>query len=242
MASLAVVQTAIWKSYEIVAAKACKSSAEYLDNIYCCIIDYLRDDKFEQFYKDRKRILSVMQAVPTEHYWNELSSLNRIDALSCLTCLTDVEQKTIFEIVAEFSYQQRKSVLSILKRVYPSLYYYLQNDEQPNCAGLSTEHEQYFSEYKWLKATDTLTEEFVSKVKRISLEKGHRSSRCNQGIILFQNTMMSIHLSYLWMEWVLNMLITWRISSPTLMSSSIQYSLMLVFAHYRQSQKSTKIS
>lgn len=54
--------------------------------------------------------------------------------------------------------------------------------------------------------------------------------------------MMSIHLSYLWMEWVLNMLITWRISSPTLMSSSIQYSLMLVFAHYRQSQKSTKIS
>ena len=48
----------------------------------------------------------------------------------------------------------------------------MQNDEQPNCAGLSTEHEQYFSEYKWLKATDTLTEEFVSKVKRISLEKG----------------------------------------------------------------------
>lgn len=71
---------------------------------------------------------------------------------------------------------------------------------------------------------------------------GNRSSRCNQGIILFQNTMMSIHLSYLWMEWVLNMLITWRISSPTLMSSSIQYSLMLVFAHYRQSQKSTKTS
>lgn len=106
------------KSYEIVAAKACRSSAEYLDNIYCCILDYLRDDKFDQFYKDRKRILSAMQAVPTEHYWNELNSLNRIDALSCLTCLTDIEQKTIFEIVAEFSYQQRKSVLTPLKRVY----------------------------------------------------------------------------------------------------------------------------
>lgn len=38
------------------------------------------------------------------------------------------------------------------------------------------------------------------------------------------------------------MWITWRISSPILMSSSIQYSLMLVFAHYRQSRKSTKIS
>ena len=160
------------KGYEIVAAKTCKSYVEFLNEIYCGIINYLRDDKFDQFYEDRKRILSVMQAVPTEHYWSELSALNRIDALSCLTCLTDIEQKTVFEIVAEFSYQQRNSVLSILKRVYPSLYYYLQNDEQPNCAGLSIEHEQYFSEYKWLKATDTLTEEFISKVKQNALEKG----------------------------------------------------------------------
>ena len=38
------------------------------------------------------------------------------------------------------------------------------------------------------------------------------------------------------------MLITWHISSPILMNSNTQYSLKLAFAHYRQSQKSTKIS
>lgn len=132
----------------------------------------IRDDKFEQYYKDRKRILAAMQAVPTEHYWNLLSSLSRIDALSCLTCLTDIEQKTIFEIIADFSYQQRSHVLPVIQQVYPALFYYLQNDKQPNSAGLSPMHEQYFGEYKWLKATDTLTEEFVSKVNRIALEKG----------------------------------------------------------------------
>lgn len=160
------------KSYEILVAKFCKSSAEFLDGIYCCIINYLQDDKFEQFYKDRKQLLETMQTVPTEHFWNEISTLSRIDALSCLTCLTDIEQKTIFEIVSGFDYQNRNRVLPILKRVYPSLFYYLQNDKHPNCTGLSDEHEQYFSEYKWLKATDSLTEEFVSKVKRIALEKG----------------------------------------------------------------------
>ena len=160
------------KGYEITVAKACKSSSEFLDEIYCCIINSLRDDKFEQYYKDRKRILAAMQAVPTERFWNLLSSISRIDALSCLTCLTDIERKTIFEIMADFSYQQRNLVLPVIQQVYPALYYYLQNDKQPNSAGLSPKHEQYFGEYKWLKATDTLTEDFVSKVNRIALEKG----------------------------------------------------------------------
>lgn len=160
------------KSYVVMAAKSCKSSVDFLDEIYCCIINYLRDSKFDQYYRDRKRILASMQGVPTEHYWNQLSSLSRIDALSCLTCLTDIEQKTIFEIIAEFNYQHRLDVLPVIKKIYPALFYYLQNTEQPNSAKLSPAHEQYFSEYKWLKATDTLTEEFVSKVKCIALEKG----------------------------------------------------------------------
>ena len=160
------------KGYEITAAKACKSYGEFLDEIYCNIINYLGDNKFDQFYQDRKHLLAIMQLVPTEHYWNQLNSLSRINALSCLTCLTDVEQKTVFEIIADFNYQQRDHILPILKQVYPALFYYLQNDKWPNSASLSSAHEQYFNEYKWLKATDTLTEEFVSKVKRIAAEKG----------------------------------------------------------------------
>ena len=160
------------KSYEIVVAKACNTSTDFLDGLYCGIINYLRDDKFDRFYEERKRILATLKAVPTEHFWSQLSSLSRIDALTCLTCLTDIEQKTIFELIADFSYQQRNQVLPIIRHVYPSLFYYLQNDEQPNSANLSSDHEQYFNEYKWLKATDTLSEEFIAKVKRIASEKG----------------------------------------------------------------------
>lgn len=160
------------KKYEIIAAKSCESASDFLDELYCCIIGFLRQDAFDQLYKERKNILSFIQTVPTDRFWKEISNIGRIDALSCLTCLTDIEQKTIFEIIADFDYQKRNLILPILRNVYPSLFYYLQNDRQRNQAGLSLEQEQYFSEYKWLKATDTLTDEFVSKVKRIALEKG----------------------------------------------------------------------
>ena len=160
------------KGYEIDTAKTCRTADDYVDALYCHIIDYLHDDKYDQFYTERKRILFSMQSVPTEKFWSKINLLNRIDALSCLTCLTDIEQKSIFDIISEFGYQRRGVILPALKTVYPQLFYYLQNDEQPNKAGLSDEHLEYFNEYKWLKATDTLTEEFVSKVKRIALEKG----------------------------------------------------------------------
>lgn len=162
----------IGRSYEITAAGKCRSISDYLNELYCNIIDYLHRDKFEQFYMERKRILDLMHAVPTEGFWTKISSLNKTDALSCLTCLTDIERKTVFEIISDYDYKDRNVVLPILKRVYPQLYYYLQNDLQPNSAGLSPEHEQYFSEYKWLKATDNVSEGFMAKVRKIAMKKG----------------------------------------------------------------------
>ncbi len=160
------------KSYESVAAITCNSVSDFLDAVYCCIIDYLHGDKFEQFYRERKRILNLMCEVPTDRFWGKINVLNRVDALSCLTCLTDIERKTVFEIIANFDYKNRNIVLPILKYVYPQLYYYLRNDQLPNSAGLSPEYEEYFNEYKWLKATNTINKEFISKVKRIAMEKG----------------------------------------------------------------------
>lgn len=160
------------KTYVVECSKSCKNMSAFIDELYCGIIAHICDENFEELYLERKDLLLTMQTVPTDRFWNELSTLKGIDALSCLTCLTDVERKTIFEIIAGIGYQERRTVLPTLKRVYPQLYYYLQNDTNPNKAGLSPDHYQYFSEYKWLKATDTLTEAFVAKVERIALEKG----------------------------------------------------------------------
>ena len=160
------------KGYETISARMCKASSAFVNELYCRLTKYIGDDKFEQFYRERKRILASMQVVPTEQFWREINALDRKEALSCLTCLTDIERKAIFDIVSEFDYSNHDTVLPVLKVVYPSLFYYLQNDSQPNRAGLSAEHDQYFREYKWLKATNTLSEEFIAKVKEIALEKG----------------------------------------------------------------------
>lgn len=160
------------ESYEVECSKSCSSPIEFVDELYCRIIRRVHDNDFKEQYKERKALLSSMQTVPTQRFWSEISALGSVDALSCLTCLTDIERKAIFDIIADFDFQRRNIVLPTLKCVYPQLYYYLQNDIQPNKANLSPEHEQYFCEYKWLKATDTITEDFVEKVKRIATEKG----------------------------------------------------------------------
>ena len=170
MVALVVGRQQSGRNYGIVVAKACKTSAEFWTG-YCGIINYLRDDKFDRFY-EKETYSYDNKSCSYREFLEPAYSLSRIDALSCLTCLTDIEQKTIFEIIADFSYQQRNKVIPILQYVYPSLFYYLQNDKQPNSANLSSDHEQYFNEYKWLKATDTLSEEFIAKVKRIASEKG----------------------------------------------------------------------
>ncbi|MCM1235218.1 MAG: BREX-4 system phosphatase PglZ, partial [Ruminococcus flavefaciens] len=161
-----------YKSYVVECSRDCKNLTEFVDALYCRIISYMCAENFEKYYLERKALLSTMQTVPTDRFWSKISALNAIDALSCLTCLTDIERKTIFEIIAGIEYQDRNTILPVLKRVYPQLYYYLQNDTNPNKAKLSPAHEQYFSEYKWLKVTDTLTEKFISKVEKIAEEKG----------------------------------------------------------------------
>ncbi len=160
------------KGYEIECSKVSKSSSEFIDELYCGLIRHIRDNDFHQLYEDRKTILTSIQTVPTERFWSEINALGAVDVLAYLTCLTDIERKTIFDIISGFDYQNRNAVLPIIKRVYPQLYYYLENDIQPNKANLSPEHEQYFREYKWLKATDSITEDFVAKVGRIAEEKG----------------------------------------------------------------------
>lgn len=160
------------KDYEVTCAKNCTNKNDFIDELYCHIITRLETKEFNLEYKQRKEALAATLSVPTEHFWDALKQLSRIDALKCLTDLTDVERKQIFTIIKDFSFEERQQVLPILKTVYPRLYYYLGNDDS-NCSyGLSKAHESYFSEYKWLKITDSITEEFVNKVKSIAFEKG----------------------------------------------------------------------
>lgn len=160
------------KGYEVECSKACKSVAEFIDELYCGLIRHIQYDDFQRLYEERKCILASIHSVPTERFWNEIRTLEPVKKLACLTSLTDIERKMIFSIIAEYNYQKRDMILPTVKHVYPQLYYYLENDIHPNKANLSPEHEQYFREYKWLKATDSITEDFVAMVGKIAEEKG----------------------------------------------------------------------
>ena len=161
------------KSYEIEIAKNCNSFKLFIDELYCGIIKLINHNNYYIAYEERKNVLSSMQTVPTERFWNEINSLKDITSvLSCLTSLTDIERKAIFDIISKVEFNNRNIVLPILKYVYPQLFYYLNYDINPNVANLSLQHEVYLKEYKWLKVTDTITKDFVERVKQIALEKG----------------------------------------------------------------------
>lgn len=167
------------KSYITKCAQSGNLCDQFVDFIYCGIISEINNDFFEDVYEERRDILALMKSVPTERFWEEISKLSVCDSLSCLTCLTDIERKTIFEIISGIEYHNRSGVLKKLKIVYPQLYHYLCNDEQPNRANLTQVHRDYFDEYKWLKATNNITCEFVKKVKTIANEKGSSVFKLN---------------------------------------------------------------
>lgn len=173
--------------YTIKCAKNCAFVDQFLDEIYCRIISEIHNNMFESEYKERKDILWLIQSAPTERFWKEVTALPLQDSLLCLTCLTDIERKAIFKIIANFKYDERYTILKKLKIVYPQLYYYIYNDEQPNSANLISAHVEYFKEYKWLKATDTITNQFMEKVKMIASEKGNEVFKLQPRNILASN-------------------------------------------------------
>ena len=69
-------------------------------------------------------------------------------------------------------FDDRTPFIVALKIVYPELAYYLDNDVSINSANLTQFHFDYFEEYKWLKATDSITGTFVDKVQKIAQQKG----------------------------------------------------------------------
>lgn len=160
--------------YVAAAAKACDSPRDFVNELYCGIFSCRERRDFDALAEERRHLLSLTRTVPTESFLNALGKLPKLEALACLTSLTETERKRIFDILADFDFRRRGDVLTILKKVYPRLYYYLTDEKLPSDAGLSREQKQYFCEYKWLKATNTITEEFVSRVRVIAEERGAR--------------------------------------------------------------------
>jgi len=190
-------------------AKSCRMVDEFIESIYCKITEYVNSPYYLSVYNERKKILMAIASPPTEKFWGAISNLPNKFALACLTDVTDIERKTIFDVIANVPFSNRFDILGVLKTVYPKLYWYLYNDKRPNSAQLTDEHYQYFEEYKWLKVTDTITESFLHRVQMIAEQKGESvfaiptrnsvitSNYTNDSVILFVDGMGIEYVDYL---------------------------------------------
>ena len=160
------------KGYLYECAASCKCVDHFIAELYTGITKYIGTNDYVQKYKERKNALLNMKLTPPEAFWKMLQSVEPISAIACLTNLTDIERKKVFDIIRGISFDDRTPFIVALKTVYPELAYYLDNDASVNSANLTRFHFDYFDEYKWLKVTDSISSAFIDKVRAIAQQRG----------------------------------------------------------------------
>lgn len=145
-----------------------KNVNNFIENIYFSIIniDY-KETGFWDKYNDRKLILKEIKEDSVIYSYCNYIEYKNENTLYYLTDNTENEKKLILKIIDRYSNVfTKKRLLDILIRVYPDLYWYL-NDYNYTQPFLSN----YFNEYKYLKVINKLTDEFKQVVDKESSER-----------------------------------------------------------------------
>lgn len=145
----------------------CKNISDFSNAIFNSILDYdCNNSSFSKIYDERKDYLYSMKK-NSEDIVNEFSEdfclavkKKGKDNIKYLTdCTTDEKQAIIENICVFVNEYSEKEILDILQKVYPDLYFYLQNYD----FGVGREEfTDYISKYKMCKLTNKVTDEFLA--------------------------------------------------------------------------------
>lgn len=160
------------QSYVVQCAQSSHCVEKFVDNLYCNIIYLLESPDFSVVYNERKQVLFEMRISPSYEFQEKERQLDNRDALRILTDSSEWERNRILERIRKISFGKHFEALSILYHSWPSLAYYLQNPDNDMTSALSESYRAYFAEYRWLKATDTLTFHFMEQVRQTAILKG----------------------------------------------------------------------
>ena len=141
-----------------------ESYTDLISNIFRAIIRVSPlDKKFKEYYRSRKKLLSVLEfdARELDYYCTLLRGKMGANALYYLTNNTPQEKELIFEVLSKYgSEYTRDELISIFKEVYPDLAQYLMPYQFKN--NLLT---SYFNEYKYQKVINKILPEFYQIVE-----------------------------------------------------------------------------
>ncbi len=130
---------------------------ELKSNILTGILEIKRSDKrFMSYYLDRKKIIKDFPNADMAIF----NLKNDIDPQESIYRLTDSHQVECEEIIR---WIDKHGYIKEIDSIYPALSQYL-NDYIFDCGDCSEEITQYFKEYRWLKVTNKLNEEFLNRV------------------------------------------------------------------------------
>jgi len=155
----------------------CKQSTDYLgrvaaistnvnqftDLVQTEIINLLGSKNFDQYAKQRKKLIGDMKLMPSKGYLESVAKLEPENQIMCLTDLTQQEKRLI--LLAFAKSQSSITAKNALKTVYPDAYYYFGEIGFNN-----NQLEDYFSTYRELKLTNNTSNLFLDEVESIARE------------------------------------------------------------------------
>ena len=138
---------------------------EFIDAIYCAIMDFIDSPSWEQLYKERYDYLQHLNNIPSSNFWSKLDALKGLDKIRCLTNLSDREKE---EIITSLQEIDLRSSLNILEICYPELAYYLAP------FNMDSSIDDYFDDYRFAKVSNEAHDDFIHDVYSIAEEQGIR--------------------------------------------------------------------
>ena len=151
-------------------AKASSSSEEFVTKIYELILSCTEEKNFDELCAERRNFLRVMKTLPPQIFIERIRQSDKKIALKILTSNSHVERLLIFETLQKIlpnKFEEIDEAQKILQENFPALANYLSNAEEYSTA----EQTEYFRQYRWLKVTNCLTQNFLAMVKTIAQQK-----------------------------------------------------------------------
>ena len=155
-------------AYVARCANASASAEDFAARVYDLIFACADEKSFDELCDERRELLSLMKVLPPENFVERVKQADKRFALKILTDSSHVERLAIFETLQRFRFGESAAALKILQRTFPALAEYLADGAD----GFTEEQAEYFRHYRWLKATNRLTENFNRRVDALARNAG----------------------------------------------------------------------